>query len=212
MDEQELEQEQEKRVVKGYEITHSIRIGEREVVFGVNPQAQEPYLCALYHEEYQIIQYKDCYEHCFISDNYIEMMELFAQYVKEQCAQVREMWASITVPHTVITEDMCVPCDKLNLVDKVVAIKPDVFYPEYRSAHNQLMLVTGGFGSMPNARGTSCATVELYSGKNGCCRRYDILGVIKPECLPDWAKGRLAEIKHEQAEKAVKNHNSREER
>ena len=39
--------------------------------------------------------------------------------------------------------------------------------------------------------------------------RYDMLGEIKPECMPDWAKEALAKIKEQQKEKKQKNREER---
>ena len=40
------------------------------------------------------------------------------------------------------------------------------------------------------------------TGERARWERYDVLGEIKPECMPDWAKETLAKIK--QQEKAPK--------
>ena len=50
---------------------------------------------------------------------------------------------------------------------------------------------------------------SLADGKHARWERYDVLGVIKPEKMPDWAKKAVAAIKKQ--EKAKKPH-SKEER
>lgn len=49
----------------------------------------------------------------------------------------------------------------------------------------------------------------LATGEQARWERYDVLGEIKPECMPDWAKEALAKIKAQEKEKKQK---SREER
>lgn len=41
----------------------------------------------------------------------------------------------------------------------------------------------------------------LATGEKSRWERYDVLGEIKPECMPDWAKEALAKIKEQQKEK-----------
>ena len=200
---------EEKRMAGSYEITHSFHIGDREVVFGVDEKSEEPYFCALYDRQVILCYVKERYEECVVSSDYVEIMELFAQRVQDQCAKVREQWAQLTVPREPITADMCYPHDYgQKIIGKVVAIKGASLRPEYRSADHQLVLVEGGNGAYGNSRGTACFSVNLYTGEKTRWNRSDVLGEIKPECMPEWAKQRLVEI--QQAEK--KKETAREDR
>lgn len=69
-------------------------------------------------------------------------------------------------------------------------------------------LVDGGHGAI-GGRGQAVFGTCLADGKRARWERYDVLGVIKPEKMPDWAKEAVAEIKKQ--EKAKKPH-SKEER
>ena len=51
--------------------------------------------------------------------------------------------------------------------------------------------------------------IVLATGEQARWERYDVLGEIKPECMPDWAKEALAKIRAREKEKKQK---SREER
>lgn len=62
------------------------------------------------------------------------------------------------------------------------------------AADNQLVLAVGGFGTHADARGRAVYTVNLYSGKEARWNREDILGVLKPEYMPDWVKEQLKQI------------------
>lgn len=192
--------EAEKRMVETYEITQSLRIGDREVVFGVDPDPanEKPYFCALYHQRYEIIQVRDVYEECMVSDDYIELVELYAEYVKRQCQKVREEQDKVAVPRIRITAGMCLPNDEgLDINGKIMAIKPDVLRPEYRTADRQLVLVDGGFGAVANRHGASCFCTNLYTGEHANWRRYELLGEVKPEYLPDWAKERAEKVRQQ---------------
>lgn len=207
-----MNDEPEKRMAENYEITQGIRIGDKEVVFGVDEAAEKPYFCAFYEKQFLFGYIKERYEDCIISDDYVESVELFAQRVKDQCEKVREKWAQVTVPRDKITAEMCRPNDfSESLQGKVVAVKLAVLRPEYQSADHQLIFITGGNGARGNSRGTACFCKNLYTGEETRWERYDIQGEVRPEHLPAWAKERLAKIQKEQAEKE-KRGKSREER
>ncbi|MGL6199672.1 MAG: hypothetical protein ACRC3H_12140 [Lachnospiraceae bacterium] len=96
---------------------------------------------------------------------------------------------------TEITKDQCIPVQWSDSIEeKVVIIKASALRREYRSADQQLVYVTGGFGAQANARGSAVFGTNLYSGKESRWERRDIEGVIRPESMPDWAKLQLAEI------------------
>lgn len=75
-----MNEEQEKRMAQNYEITQGIRIGDKEVVFGVDEKSEMPYFCAFYVSN----DIFGSYSECMVSDDYVEMIELFAERVKNQ--------------------------------------------------------------------------------------------------------------------------------
>ena len=81
---------------------------------------------------------------------------------------------------------------KNDINGKIIAINPAVLKPEYQRADRQLHLVTGGFGASANARGSAVFCRNLYDGKNTRYERMDVLGEVKPERMPDWAKEKAA--------------------
>ena len=192
----------EKRRAGSYEITQRIAIGDREVVLGVDEKNEIPYICAFYTDNGILGAYTDC----MVADNYVEIVELFAERVKEQCVKIREEQEKITVPREIITADMCLTLKgDENLEGKVVAVRAESIRPEYRSAEHQLIFVTGGFGARGGARGRACFCRNLYSGKRSRWDRCDIQGEVKPEYLPEWAKECLVKI--QETEKAAANEN-----
>ena len=196
--------EKEKRMAESYEITQGIRIGDKEVVFGVDEKAEMPYLCAFYSSNGIF----ESYQECMVGDDYAEIMELFADRVKAQCVKVHGEQEKVTVPREKITADKCIPMFKCgDIAGMVMAVKPEALRPEYRSAEHQLILVTGGNGAREHSLGSACYCITLYSGENGRWERYDLAGEVKPECLPEWAKGRLLQIQEQEAAKATPNQN-----
>ncbi len=193
-----------KRMAENYEITHGIRIGDKEVVFGVDEKAEMPYLCGFYTCNSIFESYQDC----MVGDDYVEILEMFAGRIKEQCEKVRQEQARVTVPRVKITAEMCTPVFRCgDIVGKLMAVKAEALRPEYRSAEHQLIYITGGNGAREKSLGTACYCIALYSGEHERWERYDLQGEVKPECLPEWAKERLAKIQDQETVKAVPNQN-----
>ncbi|MEG0912688.1 MAG: hypothetical protein RSD35_08125 [Oscillospiraceae bacterium] len=195
----------EKRMASGYEITQAIHIGDKEVVFGVDDKNEFDlkYICAYYKSNELLGEYSDC----MASADYVEIMQLFANRLSEQCDMVRTEQERVTVPMEMITAEQCVPDDyKKNIEGKVIVICPEVLRDEYQTADRQLWLCTGGFGSDGNSRGSACFCINLYSGKETRWERRDVMGEMKE--LPDWAKERLAAIQS-QRQKAAKEREDR---
>ena len=95
----------------------------------------------------------------------------------------------------------CFPLlDGDDIANKVVAINPASLRYEYQRADCQLILVTGESGARSNPRGTAVYGINVFTGRRASqWKRGDILGEVRPECLPQWAKGRLQVIQRERA-------------
>lgn len=184
----------EKRMVNTYEVRHAIYVGDKEVLFAVdNTKNDYPYMvCNCTWDNPLGI---DHYFNAAASADYLEMMTEYISRVAAQLEAVKAERDKITVPLQPFTLEHCIPNDNgQNLENKVVIIRPECLRPEYRTADKQLVLATGGFGAHANSRGRAVYTVNLYSGKESRWNREDILGTLKPEYMPDWAKERLIQI------------------
>ncbi len=92
--------------------------------------------------------------------------------------------------------------------EKVVVINAEPKRYEYQHAAYQLVLADGGHGAT-GGRGQAVFGTCLATGERGRWERYDVLGEIKPEKMPEWAKEALTKLKVQQKEKKT---HSREER
>lgn len=197
----------DKRMAGDYEIIHAIHVGDKEVVFGVDEKADSnrKYLCG-YYTTNELFGH---FDENMVSGDYLGIMELFCERVKSQIDKVRTEQEKLNVPLDVIAAEMCYPNDYGESIEgKVVAIKASALRNEYQTQTNQLVLITGGFGSQANSRGNACFTTNLYSGKQSRWERYDIQGEVRPEHMPLWAKEKLSEIQMEKKKSAT----SKEER
>lgn len=196
-------------MVDTYEVKHAIRMGNKEILFTVDDsKADCPYMvCDCTSDNPLSI---DQYFNASGSADYLEMMTEFTVRVTAQLEAVRAERDKVTVPMQPFTPAHCFPNDyRESIENKVAIIRAESLRPEYRTANEQLVLVTGGFGAQGNARGRAVYTLNLYSGKEARWNRENILGVIKPEHMPDWTKERLKQILDERQAKHKKREQER---
>lgn len=189
--------DEDKRMVDTYEVKHAIHVGDKEILYAVDEKKTDcPYMvCNCTWDNPLGI---DHYYNAVGSADYLEMMTEFTGRVQAQLETVKSEWDKITVPLQPFTLENCIPKDNSqSLENKVVILRPDCLRPEYRTADKQLLLATGGFGVHANSRGRAVYTVNIYSGKESRWNREDIMGILKPEYMPDWAKERLKLIQAE---------------
>ena len=183
-----------KRMIENFEIIHSIQIGAREVVVGVSPERE--FMCCFCTQD-DIAEY---YSEAVSSNDYLEIMELYADRLKGQIAAVQAQRNTLHIPLDMLGREHCfLLLDGDDIANKVVAINPASLRYEYQRADCQLILATGESGARSNPRGTAVYGVNVFTGRrSGRWRRGDILGEVRPECLPQWAKDHLRTIEREQ--------------
>lgn len=183
----------EKRKIDKFEIIHSLQIGAREVVVGVSPEQE--FMCCFCTQDGM----REYYTEAVGSDDYLEIMEFYADRLKGQIEAVQALRSTIHVPLTMIREEQCVPMNgETDLTDKVVAIRPSSLRYEYQQADRQLILVTGGGGAHSQSRGSAVFGINVFTGhRAGRWERRDVMGEVRPEHLPQWAKDRLPVIQRE---------------
>ena len=184
----------EKRMIDQFEIIHSLQIGARELVVGVSPE-QEFMCCCCTRDSM-----REYYSEAMGSDDYLEVMELYADRLKGQVAAMQAQRKTLHIPLNMLGEEHCFPLlGSDDITGKVVAVKPSSLRFEYRRADCQLILVTNGSGARGYSRGTSVYGVNVFTGRrDGRWERMDIMGEVRPACLPQWAKDRLPVIQREQ--------------
>lgn len=193
----------EKRKIGEYTVLSAVNIGEKEIILASNEQSTdgEKYLCGF-------VERNDLFElcsECMVSDDYIEIVHLFGSRVANEAELFREQVEKLDIPVAVITEADCIPDHYTKDINgKIIAIDPKVLKPEFRRTDRQLYLVTGGFGASANSRGSAVFCTNLHTGESTRYERMDIMGEVKPECMPDWAKEKAQELSRS------KRHNDKE--
>jgi len=178
----------------GYEVQHAIHIGDKEIIFAVDMNADKGnYYLVCNATRNELFE---SFTEGSGSGDFLEMMKEFIDRVGRQIEAVRSEQEQINLPDAIFTAEHCFSLDyKMDIKNKVVAIRADVFRPEYRRGDNQLVYVTGGFGANANSRGNAVFCYKLNNGESTRFERYDVLGEIRPESMPEWAKEKLAAVK-----------------
>lgn len=85
----------------------------------------------------------------------------------------------------------------MSIAGRVIALKLTSLPPEYQNGEHQLYFCEGGGGSNPNPNpiGRSIFTVSLANGERARWKRGDVLGILKPELLPDTVRLHLSQIR-----------------
>lgn len=183
----------EKRKIGEYTVLSAVNVGEKEIILASNEQSTdgEKYLCGF-------VERNDLFElcsECMVSDDYIEIVHLFGSRVANEAELFREQVEKLDIPVAVITEADCIPDHYTKDINgKIIAIDPKVLKPEFRRADRQLYLVTGGFGASANSRGSAVFCTNFHTGESTRYERMDIMGEVKPDCMPDWAKEKAQEL------------------
>lgn len=133
------------------------------------------------------------YQSNLISNDYLEVVKVYHENIISKINEFKEMNADVS--KTLFTGNQC---DSLHnfptLVGKIVVQSVKDLYPEFQNASQQIFLATGGFGCNKNSRGSAVYAVNLYNKEETRLERQDLIGVLKEECTPNWAKEQYEKI------------------
>ena len=196
----------EKRMIGSYKVEQSIHLGNKEVVLGVDKKEEYPFMvCYCSYDNPLGVAWAT---EAVGTDDYLEAMQIFLDRVQGQVEMARAEQDKYKFDMTPFTADDCIPDNKgKSIVGKVVVINAEPKRYEYQHSAYQLILADGGNGAT-GGRGQAVFGTCIATGERGRWERYDVLGEIKPERMPDWAKEALAKI--EPQEKAKKPHRMEE--
>ena len=193
----------EARKINNYTIEHSFNVGEREVVMGVDETREEPYVVAYaefftpacYHLMSKLTYYK----------NYLDAMSGYCERCAAQVQAMQEEQSHFNFDGTTLTSQDCIPCPSdESIIGKVVVMDVSKNRREYRHCAYQLVLAEAGNGAS-GGRGSAVFGTCLATGEKARWERYEVMGEIKPEKMPFWAKDALKSIQEKTAaEKAAR--------
>lgn len=178
-----------------YEVVSSMNIGGKRMILAVSNDKEEqyPYLKCIYTEN----ELFGTYESVIASDSYPEAIKLYADDIKAEAVQLELNQRAMG--------DAALPCYKPdevrpvyftdNIIGKVVAVEEKYLSDGYKDRGHQLYYVVGGSGAYPNSRGQACFSYDLYNGKKERVERYEVMGYMREDELPEFAKKTLETVK-----------------
>jgi hypothetical protein len=186
----------EKRMIEGtgYTVKETFWINGKELLLAENLSAEDGMM-------YMVCQYIDYgfiaeYSQAVKCDDYLEALQDFSERIGTETAAIKAERDALNLPATLFTAADCYPHSySESIAGKVVAIKPEVFSPEFRRGDVQLVYAVHGFGVNADSRGSAIFCHHLNDGKHARFERHEVLGVVKE--LPDWAIESLARIQSE---------------
>jgi hypothetical protein len=192
----------EKETIVGYTVEQSITIGNCRVILGVDQSKEDPFLvCLRSYDQHTTGQ-------AIVSDDYLEAMQIFSKRIQEQVEKLHEEQSKWSFDMTPLTSQHCIPVERnQSIVGKVVVLDAKAKRYEYQRSAYQLILAEGGFGA-EGRNGQAVFGKLLSDGSTGRWERFDVIGEIKPEYMPTWAKDGLAKLSQGKEKKS----HSREER
>lgn len=133
------------------------------------------------------------YQSNLISNDYLEVVKVYHENVIAKINEFKEM--NVDIPKELYTKNQCESLDHFpSLVGKIVVQSVKDLYPEFQNASQQIFLATGGFGCNKNSRGSAVYATNLYNKEETRLERQDLLGVLKEEYTPNWAKEQYEKI------------------
>ena len=190
---------EEDRKAGAYTITQSFRFGEIEFVLGENPDDTNGHKYVLGFYESNGLYEKYTFTHG--SDFYSDVAEEFGRSIQNEAVRFRSELEGINVPEKdmfpVGKDKYCAITSKDDLTNQVLVLRPEILRPEYRSAIYQIVLCVGSFGAQPNSRGSACYCVNLINKENMRYARSQVVGILKPESIPEWAKKAIQQMQED---------------
>lgn len=187
---------EEKEIInEHYEVVSSMNIGGKRMILAVSNDKEEqyPYLKCIYTEN----ELFGTYESVIASDSFPEAIKLYADDIKAEAVQLELNQRAMG--------DAALPCYKPdevrpvyftdNIIGKVVAVEEKYLSNGYKDRGHQLYYVVGGSGAYPNSRGQACFSYDLYNGKKERIERYEVMGHMREDELPEFAKKTLETVK-----------------
>lgn len=85
--------------------------------------------------------------------------------------------------------------EQLDYTDRVCIFNAQRMKESHLHPEEQIFLAQSGFGCQPNSRGTKVYGRFLCDDEECYVTRQSLVGVMKDECIPEWAQEKLAELR-----------------
>lgn len=192
-----------KEMINDYAVKNEVFIGNRRYLFAVHTDDKEPQRflkCQCYDDE--LFRH---YVNAVTSNDFVECMKLYLADISAAVEKVEKDRAAIGLDDISCLKgsDLLSASRDKNIEGKVVAIGEKWLCDGFKDISHQLYFVKGGNGAQSNSRGNACFSVNLYTGEDTRIERYEVLGEVPEDKIPEFAKEHLANARAKYAKEVA---------
>lgn len=189
--------ENEKEMIEGYAVEHSVRVGSHRYLFGVSTDENEPHRYMKCKERQET--FLAHYDNAIAGNDYVSVMRLYLKDISDALTEYEKELASLGLSDTACfkSTDLIPIQAEDDLRGKVVAMKESELAEGCRDISNQLYQIESGYGATTSKFNKSCTAWDLRTGKKYRVYRYELAGVVPYDKIPEFAKKTIEQIKKE---------------
>lgn len=192
-----------KEMINDYAVKNEVFIGNRRYLFAVHTDDKEPQRflkCQCYDDE--LFRH---YVNAVTSNDFVECMKLYLADISAAVEKVEKDRAAIGLDDISCLKgsDLLSASRDKNIEGKVVAIGEKWLCDGFKDISHQLYFVKGGNGAQSNSRGNACFSINLYTGEDTRIERYEVLGEVPEDKIPEFAKEHLANARAKYAKEVA---------
>ena len=192
-----------KEMINDYAVQNEVFVGNRRYLFAIHKNEKEPQRflkCQCYDDE--LFRH---YVNAVTSNDFVECMKLYLADISAAVEKVEKDRAAIGLEDISCLKgsDLLSASRDKNIEGKVVAIGEKWLCDGFKDISHQLYFVKGGNGAQSNSRGNACFSINLYTGEDTRIERYEVLGEVPEDKIPDFAKEHLANARAKYAKEVA---------
>ena len=192
-----------KEMINDYAVKNEVFVGNRRYLFAVHTDEKEPQRflkCQCYDDE--LFRH---YVNAVTSNDFVECMKLYLADISAAVEKVEKDRSAIGLEDISCLKgsDLLSASRDKNIEGKVVAIGEKWLCDGFKDISHQLYFVKGGNGAQSNSRGNACFSINLYTGEDTRIERYEVLGEVPEDKIPDFAKEHLANARAKYAKEVA---------
>ena len=192
-----------KEMINDYAVKNEVFVGNRRYLFAVHTDEKEPQRflkCQCYDDD--LFRH---YVNAVTSNDFVECMKLYLADISAAVEKVEKDRAAIGLEDISCLKgsDLLSASRDKNIEGKVVAIGEKWLCDGFKDISHQLYFVKGGNGAQSNSRGNACFSINLYTGEDTRIERYEVLGEVPEDKIPDFAKEHLANARAKYAKEVA---------
>ena len=199
-----------KEMINDYAVKNEVFVGNRRYLFAVHTDEKEPQRflkCQCYDDE--LFRH---YVNAVTSNDFVECMKLYLADISAAVEKVEKDRAAIGLEDISCLKgsDLLSASRDKNIEGKVVAIGEKWLCDGVKDISHQLYFVKGGNGAQSNSRGNACFSINLYTGEDTRIERYEVLGEVPEDKIPEFAKEHLANARAKYAKEIANERRNRD--